>query len=107
MCSLLPQRLRRTGLGCFFSRSSALWYEISFVLHIMIDYEIILNLLRRNLRDSAAHLHSAEREALMVDDTFIVFPKAGPEYGRRLSALSSMQYLKRMQLLFYAMSHEQ
>ena len=73
----------------------------------MIDYRIILNILRSNLRDSSSLRYSKERCAWINDENFIVVRPGTSEYPTKINALNAVQYIERIRLLYSSISNEQ
>ena len=73
----------------------------------MIDYRIILNILRSNLRDSSAQLYTKERCAWIHDENFIVVRPGTSEYPTKINSLNAVQYIERIRLLYSSISNEQ
>ncbi|HEY5745250.1 MAG TPA: hypothetical protein VIU12_04155 [Chryseolinea sp.] len=73
----------------------------------MIDYRIILNLLRSNLRDSSAQRPTQERCAWVNDENFIVVRPGTSAYPTKINSLNAMQYIERIRLLYSSISNEQ
>lgn len=73
----------------------------------MVDYRIILNILRSNLRDSSAQLYTRERCAWINDANFIVVRPGTSEYPTKINSLNATQYIERIRLLYSSISNEQ
>ncbi|SHH34426.1 hypothetical protein SAMN04488109_3789 [Chryseolinea serpens] len=73
----------------------------------MIDYSIILNILRSNLRDSSAQRYTKERCAWIDDANFIVVRPGTSEYPTKINSLNAVQYIERIKLLYSSISNEQ
>ena len=73
----------------------------------MIDYSMILNILRNNLRDSSTQIYTKERCAWINDENFIVVPPGTSEYPTKINSLNATQYIERIRLLYSSISNEQ
>lgn len=73
----------------------------------MINYSIILNILRNNLRDSSAQLYTKERCAWINDENFIIVRPGTSAYPTKINSLNAMQYIERIRLLYSSISNEQ
>jgi hypothetical protein len=73
----------------------------------MVDYRIILNILRNNLRDSSSLRYTKERQAWISDKNFIIVRPGTREYPAKINSLNAVQYIERIRLLYSSISNEQ